>query len=69
MYGIYVNDELISTKDDLDKALKSYERLVNYFTILKKNYNRLNLILEEKRIVLENLIDDFIVQQTTISDL
>lgn len=69
MYGIYVNDKLISTKDDLDKALKSYERLVNYFTILKKNYNRLNLILEEKRIVLENLIDDFIVQQTTISDL
>lgn len=69
MYGIYVNNKLISTKDNLDNALKSYERLVNYFTILKKNYNRLNLILEEKRIVLENLIDNFIVQQTTISDL
>lgn len=69
MYGIYVNNELISTKDNLDNALKSYERLVNYFTILKKNYNRINLILEEKRIVLENLIDNFIVQQTTISDL
>ena len=69
MYGIYVNNELISTKDNLDNALKSYERLVSYFTTLKKNYNRLNLILEEKRIVLENLIDNFIVQQTTISDL
>lgn len=69
MYGIYVNNELISTRDNLDNALKSYERLVNYFTILKKNYNRLNLILEEKRIVLENLVDNFIVQQTTISDL
>ncbi len=69
MYGIYVNNKLISTKDNLDNALKSYERLVNYFTILKKNYNRLNLILEEKRIILENLIDNFIVQQTTISDL
>ena len=69
MYGIYVNNKLISTKDDLDNALKSYERLVNYFKILKKNYNRLNLILEEKRIILENLIDNFIVQQTTISDL
>ena len=69
MYGIYVNNKLISTKDNLDNALKSYERLVNYFTILKKNYNRLNLILEEKRIVLENLINNFIVQQTTISDL
>lgn len=69
MYGIYVNNKLISTKDNLDNALKSYERLVNYFTILKKNYNRLNLILEEKRIVLENFIDNFIVQQTTISDL
>ncbi len=42
MYGIYVNNKLISTKDNLDNALKSYERLVNYFTILKKNYNRLN---------------------------
>lgn len=69
MYGIYVNNKLISIKDNLDNALKSYERLVNYFTILKKNYNRLNLILEEKRIVLENLVDNFIVQQTTISDL
>jgi len=69
MYGIYVNNKLISRKDDLYNALKSYERLVNYFTTLKKNYNRLNLTLEEKRIVLKNLIDDFIVQQTTISDL
>lgn len=69
MYGIWVNDKLIATKNNIDDALISYSRLVDYFTIIKKNYNRLNLILEEKRIVLENLIDDFIVQQTTISDL
>lgn len=69
MYGIFVNNKLISTKKNIDDALVSYSRLVDYFTILKKNYNRLNLILEEKRITLENLIDDFIVQQTTISDL
>ena len=69
MYGIWVNDKLVATKNNIDDALMSYSRLVDYFTIIKKNYNRLNLILEEKRIVLENLIDDFIVQQTTISDL
>lgn len=69
MYGIFVNDKLIGTKNNIDDALISYSRLVNYFKILKKNYSRLNLILEEKRVVLENLIDDYIVQQTTISDL
>lgn len=69
MYGIWVNDKLVATKNNIDDALMAYSRLVDYFTIIKKNYNRLNLILEEKRIVLENLIDDFIVQQTTISDL
>ena len=69
MYGIWVNDKLVDNKNNIDDALMAYSRLVDYFTIIKKNYNRLNLILEEKRIVLENLIDDFIVQQTTISDL
>ena len=69
MYGIWVNDKLVATKNNIDDALMAYSRLVDYFTIIKKNYNRLNLILEEKRIVLENIIDDFIVQQTTISDL
>lgn len=69
MYGIFVNDKLIGTKNNIDDALISYSRLVNYFKILKKNYSRLNLILEEKRVVLENLIDNYIVQQTTISDL
>lgn len=69
MYGIFVNNKLITTKNNIDDALISYSRLVSYFTILKKNYNRLNLILEEKRITLENIIDNFIVQQTTISDL
>ena len=69
MYGIFVNDKLIGTKNNIDDALISYSRLVNYFKKLKKNYSRLNLILEEKQVVLENLIDNYIVQQTTISDL
>lgn len=69
MYGIYVNNELISRKDDLADALKSYERLVKYFAILKKNYIRMKINMEEKTIQLINIATDYIVQQETISNL
>lgn len=69
MYGIYVNNKLISTKDDLADALKSYERLVKYFVILKKNYIRMKINMEEKTIQLINIATDYIVQQETISNL
>lgn len=69
MYCIYVNNKLISTKDDLADALKSYERLVKYFTILKNNYIKMNITIEEKTIQLINVVTDCIVQQETISDL
>lgn len=69
MYCIYVNNKLISTKDDLADALKSYERLVKYFTILKNNYIKMNITIEEKTIQLINIVTDYIVQQEIISNL
>lgn len=69
MYCIYVNNKLISTKDDLADALKSYERLVKYFALLKKNYIRMNINMEEKTIQLINIVTDYVVQQETISNL
>lgn len=69
MYCIYVNNKLISTKDDLADALKSYERLVEYFVILKKNYIRMNISMEETTIQLINIVTDYVVQQETISNL
>lgn len=69
MYCIYVNNKLIATKDDLANALKSYERLVKYFALLKKNYIRMNISMEEKTIQLINIVTDYVVQQETISNL
>lgn len=69
MYCIYVNNKLISTKDDLADALKSYERLVEYFVILKKNYIKMNISMEETTIQLINIVTDYVVQQETISNL
>ena len=36
MYGIWVNDKLVATKNNIDDALMAYSRLVDYFTIIKK---------------------------------